>query len=145
MVHRCVFVVSTINCIPISFYQPSLPSKVVLNGRLRVHFSPTPLTGTLKIDLLDFSSRGYTEYIPRNALHGLSKHDSLKKDNKNISSKLDAILREILPESLVNDFGICPRVMRCLEVTAVSQTLSFCAMSVLTFFFSPDRGGCSIL
>lgn len=66
--------------------------------------------------MLDFSSRGYSEYIPRNTLLGLSKHESLKKDNKNISNKLDAILREIIPDGLVNDFGICPRVMRCLEV-----------------------------
>ncbi|GAB5586753.1 hypothetical protein Unana1_01653 [Umbelopsis nana] len=98
-------------------------SQIVLNGRLRVHFSPAPVTGTLKIDLLDFSSRGYTEYIPRNVLLGLSKHDSLKKDNKNVSSKLDAILREMLPECMVNDFGICPRVMRCLEIAEVVASL----------------------
>jgi len=94
-------------------------SQVVLNGRLRAQFSTAPATGMLKIDVLDFSSRGFTEYIPRNALLGLSKHDSLKKDNKNVSSKVDAILREMLPECMVNDFGICPRVMRCVEIAEV--------------------------
>lgn len=91
-------------------------SHIVLNGRLRVQLSLSPITGLLKIDLLDFSTRGYTEYIPRNSILGLSKHESLKKDNKNLSSKLDGLIRDLLPECLVNDFGVCPRVMRCLEV-----------------------------
>ncbi|KAM3586608.1 hypothetical protein VKS41_001674 [Umbelopsis sp. WA50703] len=94
-------------------------SHIVLSGRLRVQLSPSPATGVLKIDLLDYSSRGYTEYIPRNSVLGLPKHESLKKDNKNLSSKLDALIRDLLPECLVNDFGVCPRVMRCLEIAEV--------------------------
>ncbi|KAG2185092.1 hypothetical protein INT43_001005 [Umbelopsis isabellina] len=94
-------------------------SHIVLNGRLRVQLSPSPVTGLLKIDLLDYSSHGYTEYIPRNSILGLSKHESLKRDNKNLSSKLDGLIRDLLPECLVNDFGVCPRVMRCLEIAEV--------------------------
>ncbi|KAJ2958639.1 hypothetical protein NQZ79_g5830 [Umbelopsis isabellina] len=94
-------------------------SHIVLNGRLRVQLSPSPVTGVLKIDLLDYSTRGYTEYIPRNSILGLSKHESLKKDNKNLSSKLDGLIRDLLPECLVNEFGVCPRVMRCLEIAEV--------------------------
>ncbi|OLL24688.1 Adhesion defective protein 1, partial [Neolecta irregularis DAH-3] len=108
--------------------------QVTVAGHLRVFYLP----GVMRIDTFDFLTQSHFELIPRNILCKPSPVPTSVESSPTPSTNTrrhSQVSEEIrIPESLVNDFGITPKAMRCLEIV---ESLSY-MRELMSFSASQD-------
>ncbi|CAA20316.1 Adhesion defective protein [Schizosaccharomyces pombe] len=127
-------------------YQYQGGVQVIVSGHLRAHFFRAPL---LKLDSLEFSAVGHSEYLLRelmtNASLALSQsrppqnqiqHDGVKSEDPSSESVNINSSSSLLPDSPVNEYGLEPHIMRFMEIT---ETIS--GMRDLIAFTLAQRSG----
>ncbi|RUS25336.1 hypothetical protein BC938DRAFT_472309 [Jimgerdemannia flammicorona] len=115
------------------FHQFDNGCQVVAKGMLQVTFSLSTATGTLKIDMWEFHTQNYVEYIPRSAIVRRELENSPSMETKEgVKAKIkqqqmmqgesaasDGRGDWVIPDTPVNEYGITVKTMRCLEIAEV--------------------------
>ncbi|KAK9764714.1 hypothetical protein K7432_007583 [Basidiobolus ranarum] len=101
--------------------------QITANGILKGTFTPQ-----LKIEQLEFHTSQHNELIPRSLLPNplLYTHNQDSKGGSTNEAVLD------LPETPVNEYGVPPKAMRCLEISEV-----ICHMRELISFSLQSNSG----